>query len=183
MKNIEYARGLTLIELMIAIALLGIIIAIGVPSFSSLIDSNRLATTTNDWIATLQYARSEAVRSRKVVTLSALDDDISNGIRVWVDTGNNSFDADEELRVLEIDFADVALTAQQGDTFVSDVDFSFNAVGETSVGDTLTLNLCDSREGDVGRQIELFESGIVRLTPNIACNVAEDPAAVVEGDE
>jgi type IV fimbrial biogenesis protein FimT len=54
--------GFTLIELLVTIAVLAILIAAAVPSFTSLINANRLSTQANEMVATLQMARSEAVR-------------------------------------------------------------------------------------------------------------------------
>lgn len=54
--------GFTLIELMVTVAVAAILMAIAAPSFTSLINSNRLASAANEFVGTLQTARSEAVR-------------------------------------------------------------------------------------------------------------------------
>jgi type IV fimbrial biogenesis protein FimT len=58
-----YQRGFTLIELMVVVSLLAVLLGVGVPSFRATIESNRITTVTNDLVAALQYARSEAVRT------------------------------------------------------------------------------------------------------------------------
>lgn len=62
-------------ELMIVLALVGILATIAVPSFKSMIQNNRIQTQSNDVFTALNYARSEAVR-RKVdlIVCSAKDD-------------------------------------------------------------------------------------------------------------
>jgi len=55
-------RGFTLVELMVAVSVLAVLLAIGAPSFQSLIASSRLTTATNDLVATLSQGRSEAIR-------------------------------------------------------------------------------------------------------------------------
>lgn len=54
--------GVTLVELMVTLAVAAILIAIATPSFTSLINSNRLSGSANELVAALQTARMEAVR-------------------------------------------------------------------------------------------------------------------------
>lgn len=61
--------GFTLTELIITLALIGILLALAIPSFESLIASSRISTTTNDFHAALAQARSEAVRRGQRVTV------------------------------------------------------------------------------------------------------------------
>jgi type IV fimbrial biogenesis protein FimT len=68
-------HGFTIIELMFAMALLAILLAIGIPSFSGLIASTKLTNATNTLIGHLQYARAEAVkRGRGRVAVGPYDD-------------------------------------------------------------------------------------------------------------
>lgn len=62
-------RGFTLVELMTAIAVMAILAAIAVPSFNTFINDSRLASQANELIGTLQYARSEAIRRNRKVTV------------------------------------------------------------------------------------------------------------------
>lgn len=55
-------RGFTLLELMIAIAVASTLIAIAVPSFRSLIISNRLSVTSNEFVYAISEARSQGLR-------------------------------------------------------------------------------------------------------------------------
>ena len=61
--------GFTLIELMVTIALLSILLTLGVPSFHSLIRNMSLTTQANQFVASVQLARSEAVRRNRSVLL------------------------------------------------------------------------------------------------------------------
>ena len=55
-------RGFTIIELMTVVAVLGVALAIGVPSMSSFLLNNRLVSHLNSLSSTLTLARSEAVK-------------------------------------------------------------------------------------------------------------------------
>jgi Tfp pilus assembly protein FimT len=54
--------GVTLIELLVAVAVLMIILAFSIPAFTGLIASTRIISATNAVLGHLQYARSEAVK-------------------------------------------------------------------------------------------------------------------------
>lgn len=61
--------GFTLIELVMSIAIVGILLTVGIPSFRALITNNRITTQTNDFISDLAHARAEAVRRNSRVTI------------------------------------------------------------------------------------------------------------------
>lgn len=61
--------GFTIIELLIAIAIASILLAIAVPSFNQMIVSGRLTTQTNELVGALSLARSEAIKRNADVTL------------------------------------------------------------------------------------------------------------------
>lgn len=66
MKSI---RGFTLIELVMSIAIVGILLTVGIPSFRELITNNRIVSQTNDFVSDLAHARAEAVRRNTRVTV------------------------------------------------------------------------------------------------------------------
>ncbi|WHI48804.1 GspH/FimT family pseudopilin [Microbulbifer sp. JMSA004] len=170
MKNFKCIKGVTLIELMATVTVLGIVVAIGLPSFNALIEHNRLVAMTNDLNGTLQYARSEAVRRGGGVEITSINDDIENGVIIWVDDdGNDAYADGEELRILRVEHEDISIVADVAGAAVTDLEFSFNAHGEISLGTTLTLDLCDNRAGDYGRQLQLLVSGALRLNTGINC--------------
>ena len=71
MKSI---RGFTLIELVMGIAIVGILLTVGIPSFIALITNNRIVTQTNDFVSDLAHARAEAVRRNSRVTICRSND-------------------------------------------------------------------------------------------------------------
>ena len=86
---ISRQNGFTLIELMVAIAIMGILFAVALPNFESFVNSNRLSSGANEMIASLQTARMESLRRnrRTVVCLSADPNAASPGCTTTNPTG------------------------------------------------------------------------------------------------
>lgn len=65
--------GFTLVELMVAIAIMAIVIAFAVPSFEQIRNGNRLSSGANDLLTALQLARTEAIRRNRAITFCPTD--------------------------------------------------------------------------------------------------------------
>lgn len=61
MKNITQQSGFSLIELTLAMALAGVVMGVGVPSYQSMTDANYTAATTMELKSALRIARHAAV--------------------------------------------------------------------------------------------------------------------------
>jgi type IV fimbrial biogenesis protein FimT len=75
--------GFTLIELMVTIALAAIILTQAVPSFNALVQNNRLISQKNEFISTLNLARSEALKRGTRVTVCASSDKTTCDTTDW----------------------------------------------------------------------------------------------------
>lgn len=62
-------RGFTLVELLVAIAIGAILLTIAIPGYSFLVNGSRLTVVTNDLVAALNLARSEAIKRSMRVTI------------------------------------------------------------------------------------------------------------------
>jgi type IV fimbrial biogenesis protein FimT len=69
--NTRFQQGFSLLELMTAVAVLGVLLAIGVPSFTQMVRDNRVVADTNELVVALSVARSEAVRRGLPVAVCA----------------------------------------------------------------------------------------------------------------
>jgi len=74
--NIKQSLGFTLLELMIVVALMGIVASIAVPSFQDTLERNYLKEAAESFKSDLMFIRTEAIKT-------------SNNITVNRSTGNN----------------------------------------------------------------------------------------------
>ncbi|MCU7906845.1 MAG: GspH/FimT family pseudopilin [Candidatus Thiodiazotropha sp. (ex Epidulcina cf. delphinae)] len=77
-------KGLTLIELIVAISIGAILVTIGIPSFIGMAQRNSVSTTGRELLGALYFARSQATEDETATTLTPL----ANGWRVDADIVN-----------------------------------------------------------------------------------------------
>ena len=65
----QIIKGFTLIELVIVLTLISLLLILVVPGYQALIANSRTTSGVNQLIAAINYARSEAVKRRSIVTL------------------------------------------------------------------------------------------------------------------
>jgi type IV fimbrial biogenesis protein FimT len=83
----DRSGGFTMTELLIAITIVGILFAIGVPSYQNVTSSNRVSTEINGLLYDMQYARSEAIKQGTPVTICASWDGVTCLGWVWWGAG------------------------------------------------------------------------------------------------
>jgi type IV fimbrial biogenesis protein FimT len=102
-------KGLTMVELSITLAIVGILSAIAVPNLSQFLHRSGRVTTVNDFMHTIFLARSEAIKRNAVVSICRSVDGNTCGNKTanwesgWIVFINNDHDspanrdADEEV--------------------------------------------------------------------------------------
>ncbi len=104
------ARGFSLLELLTTLSIAAVVLAIGVPSMTALIERNRIAAAHNEFVAGIYLLRSEAVKRNRTMTMcrverpdpprcaSGLDSGWEAGWAIWHDEdGNQQIDDGEAL--------------------------------------------------------------------------------------
>jgi len=163
-KHILGQHGFTLIELIVTMAIAAILVTAAIPSFSEIIQNNRISAETNQFIASLQLARSTAVKQQRNAQICVSTDQMTctgttnwaSGWIVWVDQDSDStLDAGEIVRVqAPLNTASILTSTTQST-------FRYSATGLVDNGDTLTF--CDNRTGETGRQITITATGSVSV--------------------
>jgi type IV fimbrial biogenesis protein FimT len=152
-------QGFTIIEIMIALVIVGILLSIAAPSFSNLIKNNRMLSEVYALRATLNTARSEALSRRTEVTVCSSSDGTSciagAGATEWNqghimfadDDNDDTLDPNEVFYVKLEDANTLTITYLNTNTSSASVaanQIQFNSRGyaRRSFG---TLEVCDDR--------------------------------------
>ncbi len=105
LNNKKLSKGFTLIELMIVIAIAAILMTLAVPSMSLMINNSKVTSATNEFIGSLNLARSEALKRSNNVSICK-----SNAAFTACDTSATTFTSNGWLVFLNCNDNDVVDT-------------------------------------------------------------------------
>jgi len=169
---VQAQQGFTLLELVVTLAIAAVVIGVAAPSFSTMIQDNRLGSQSLDFVAALNLARSEAIKRRTQVTLCKSANGAAcinagnwgQGWIVFVESVavNNARDVNEPiLRVHDSLAGNNRLT---GNGNFADT-IAYQPSGDTVGLGNGTLALCDARKDDAkSPAIVINSTGRPRLT-------------------
>ncbi len=147
------SKGFTLLELMVVLAIAGVLAAIAIPAMGNFMRNSRITAAANDVMAGFHFARSEAIKRRTPVTLctsanslaanpTCAPTDLLTGWVAFVDTNQSGqVDAGEQL-LMQHEPINALITAQSSvDPFA--VTYLLNGLALNP--NAAQLVLCDER--------------------------------------
>ena len=162
-------QGFTLVELMITLAVVIVLLAVGIPLFGRILSTNQAAAEVNSLVTALQLARNEAVNRGRPVTLcagtAACGASWANGWMVYEDLDSDgTLDAGENILRIWADPPNAAFTTTANA-------LTFSPVGDLSSPGALAklgLNFSSGSTGTQQRCVLVTVAGQVRQQ-NGAC--------------
>ena len=153
--GIRRTSGFTLLELMLTLSVVSVIVALAIPNFREFILNSRLTGAANDLLASVQLARSEAIKRQSTVALCASPNPTDpvpicvvafSGWVVWVDANNDGVIAAAEPVVNRHNTLDPALRLfSNGGGFISYRPSGFTQPTVGGVAATSHVLMCDER--------------------------------------
>ena len=157
--------GFTIIELMVTLAIAGVLMGFALPAFNGFISQRQLTATVNDFVLAMNYARSEAARLGGAVTvqaISAADTDNEWGPGFCVVQGTPGNCAGATLRTFADGYPDGAINGL--DALDGVAAFTFNSRGLMTAGAAGALSVCAAdTDIDPGRTLTVTAIGRVSV--------------------
>jgi type IV fimbrial biogenesis protein FimT len=138
--------GFTVTEVVMVMTVMGILIAIGVPSFKYVTTSNRISSEINGLLGDMQFARSQAIKQGQTVTICASSDGAScSGSTHWEAGWVVCLDPNVSQQCAGLTVIRVQPKFNANDTLISGVAgysaASFNRMGYAPTGQLNTFNI------------------------------------------
>lgn len=148
-------NGITLIELLTVVTLIGIMAALAAPFFGSILEGRRLVGSADTLFSALQYARSESIKQNA-------------DVQVYVDTAAWCIGIDDSAGGLNCDCTNPASCTVNGSTKVYD-DTSFTGINfSNATVNTVTFQPPNALPNNASNYTFTSSGGQTR---NVALNV------------
>lgn len=163
-KRMDATHGITIIELMISLAIVAVLSAISAPTFTIIIQDNRLVTQVNELVTALSFARSEAIKRNNTVTTCRSNngkDCVGAWTNGWIVFIDNDFDG-------IVDVGETILLIHGPVMSGNTVTFNrsrviYNGNGTAKGGSNGTFTFCDKRGKFSARGVIVSNTGRPRL--------------------
>ncbi len=160
--------GFTLVELMIALAVLVILLAVGIPQSVGIVTNNRVTSQANELMETFSVARSEAIK--RTAEVRVVPNNAANWGQGWtlvadVNRDGDFTDAGDVLRIGSPLEGGSTLTADAANSLTNNY-VAFGSLGSLEpLGDTFAYQLKGSHcEGSQVRLVTVAATGRVEIS-------------------
>lgn len=170
-------QAFTLIELMIAVAVVAILAMVALPNMRHMLINNRMTSKTNDFISAINYARTEAItNTNRNLQIQPSDypnnEDWSNGWQIVDDSSDNGWqtvDDDEILKIFEYNGDKIMIKQTDGECSTNNPSICYKARGRIQT--SYTFQIC-SEEHQSAKVLTIGRIGRVRT---VSCSLGETP--------
>jgi type IV fimbrial biogenesis protein FimT len=176
------SSGFSLIELIVTIVVLGVLLALAFPSFTALMNRNRLSGASNELIAGMQSARSEAIRRNRNVTLCNSSDGATCSTTAgawtgWIVRRADGVVLQSAVIRTPIELRESAALTQDAIVFRPD-GFARNSATPAGALLKATLSLCvrTQKPPDNARQVTLTAGSRIAVAPAYQSGLCPTPA-------
>ncbi|WP_160488865.1 GspH/FimT family pseudopilin [Pseudomonas sp. R-28-1W-6] len=136
----RYLRGFTIIELMITLAVVAVLAALGLPAFDGAFERSRASTEANDLAQALNYGRLEAINRSQSVTVEPTDSNAGWAAGITIKQSSD----DAVLRTVPAMSSGAAVAEENGaDAIVFN---SFGGLNSPSAAVAFTYTLSDQNK-------------------------------------
>jgi type IV fimbrial biogenesis protein FimT len=151
-RNLGDIRGFSIAELMTVVSVIGILTAVGIPSFLSFQPSMRLNGAAREILGKLMWARAYAVQNNNTSVVTFLT---NHSFQIFNDSnGNGLADAGETITIdLQTDYEDVTFTVSGSSSTPV-----FNGRGTASTDTTVTIS-----NSSGSKTVEVSPTGNVKI--------------------
>lgn len=169
MNNNKKQIGLSLIELLVGMSIIGILMAIGTPSLQRTLQDNNMAVLHNELLVGLSFARNKAINQGASATLCKANSDSSNcaaisaswdsGWIVFSDKNNDgTVDSGEVISSITSDIPENILIQYSKNSSR----ITYSAKGY-AVGYSGKFTFCDERGDNAKKGMVISNNGRVRV--------------------
>ncbi|WP_284242998.1 GspH/FimT family pseudopilin [Thalassotalea insulae] len=164
-RRIIKPQGFTLIELLISISILGVLLAIGVPSLSEYMVQTRVDSQIAELHRLVLTARNTAINSGKNVTICPLSEGSCTGNwKAELSVFTNE-DDDTKYDAADEDIVKVKGKVESGDTLkFNQARITYTPTGRLVSGANSLFSFCPSNYAELSRGVSISLSGRIYTT-------------------
>lgn len=173
--NRRRADGFTLLEVIVVIAIMGLLMAIGIPGIKTLLNVQKMKSATFDLVTTAMLARSEAIKwgsgnpavaTVPSISIVAASNDFSNGWCIVFTSATAcslSAPADGVMQIVKPTANMTYAYLGTGATAIAPVPITFTRTGRLAGGVPLTLRVTDIDDYATPRCVTFDTNGNARV--------------------